>query len=63
MRIRENNNGTLNIVSDAGDLVRTTEGGIYLTSDYDQAREALAFLAQRGVRTGSHRMKSLFGRF
>lgn len=66
-RIIENPSGDLTLASEAGNLVRTTEGGVFMTRDRATAEEAVSYLNQQvaplGKRKGSHRMKSMFGVF
>lgn len=62
-RIVENTSGSFTIDDGAG-LVKTTEGGVFMTTDRGTAEEALKYLNQTpvlGKRRGSHRMKSTFG--
>lgn len=65
LRIRETVPGRFVLVTGSGNLIRTTAGEVYVTSDRAEAEEALAYLSQPvtglGKRQGSHRLKSMFG--
>jgi len=62
MRIRENDDGTFVIETEAG-LAHTAGAEIFITRDRALAEESLAYLVA-GIltrRAGSHRVKSIFG--
>jgi len=54
------------LANEAGDLVRTTAGSVYRARTLQHAEEAAGYLNSprvNGVRIGSHRMQSMFGKF
>jgi hypothetical protein len=63
-RIVENQSGNFTLASEGGALARNTNGEVYTTPERGDAEEAAQFLnqaPQMGKRSGSHRMKSIFG--
>ncbi|HEX6992160.1 MAG TPA: hypothetical protein VF151_09745 [Gemmatimonadales bacterium] len=65
LRIYETVPGRFAIATEAGNLIHTTAGEVFVTSDLAEAEEALAYLSQPvealATRQGSHRLKSMFG--